>query len=44
MIEDRNFRWLDLSAGAREVALYQGELLPRHDFDLEKVKALDVKK
>ena len=44
MIEDRAFRELALSAGARETVLYLGDQLPTHDFDLEKVKALDVKK
>ena len=44
MIEDRAFRELALSAGAREAVLYLGEPLPTHDFDLEKVKTLDIKK
>jgi rod shape-determining protein MreB len=44
MIEDRAFRELALMAGARETVLYLGEQLLIHDFDLEKVKALDIKK
>lgn len=42
MIEGRAFRELVLSAGAREAVLYLGSQLTIHDFDLEKVRALDL--
>lgn len=42
MIEKRAFRELALGAGAREVVVFEGPQIERHNFDYEKLKAFEL--